>query len=427
MFVYEATKVKHKVPPSYSRAEDSTRSLNGRRDDAIFKVSPIPAVFSILAIMAIPAILAIFPSGTLPALLAIIKGWHMAQIDLNTGAPARITVGHYNGVDAPLSYGDTAAELAELRSGCGVFQLGWRGLITAAGKDRVRWLHNMTTNNVRDLAPNRGVYAFVLNHQGRILGDMTIYNLGESLLLETDRSQIEPLLTAMKRYIIMDKVELADAREQFPSIGVCGPKSADVLSIAGFDVSGMEPLELREQNVSGITCRVNRGGEQKPGWYEIWCSAHDAERLSDLVHQAGAKSVGTEALEQWRVLHGIPQYGQDIRDRDLPQETGQTQALNFTKGCYIGQEIVERIRSRGQVHRKFVGFDFGDSLVAPGKFEADGRTLAEVTTSLHVNVDGSVKNIGLGYVRHEALSDEGTVELGGKSVRIVDLPFESID
>ena len=104
----------------------------------------------------------------------------MAQIDHNAGTPARIAVGHYNGVEAPLTYGDTAAELAELRSGCGVFQLGWRGVVTIAGNDRVRWLHNMTTNNIRDLAAGRGVYAFVLNHQGRILGDMTIYNLGES-------------------------------------------------------------------------------------------------------------------------------------------------------------------------------------------------------------------------------------------------------
>jgi folate-binding protein YgfZ len=349
----------------------------------------------------------------------------MAQIDLNTGAPARIAVGHYNGVDAPLTYGDTAAELAELRSGCGVFRLGWRGLVTAAGKDHVRWLHNMTTNNVRDLAAGRGVYAFVLNHQGRILGDMTIYNLGESLLLETDCSQIEPLLTAMKRYIIMDKVELADARELFSAIGVCGPKSADVLAKAGFDVSGMEPLEIREQNVSGVQCRVIRGGEQKPGWYELWSGSQELQALSDKLHEAGAKSVGTEALEQWRVLHGIPQYGQDIRDRDLPQETGQMQALSFTKGCYIGQEIVERIRSRGQVHRKFIGFDFGDALVAPGKFEADGRTLAEVTTSLRVTgVNGGAQNIGLGYVRHEAVSPDGNVQLGGRSVRVVELPFE---
>ena len=95
---------------------------------------------------------------------------------------------------------------------------------------------------------------------------------------------------------------------------------------------------------------------------------------------AGAKPVGAEALEMWRVLQGIPSYGQDIRDRDLPQETEQPQALNFTKGCYIGQEIVERIRSRGQVHRKFTGFVFGDRVPALGKYESEGRALAEITS-----------------------------------------------
>ena len=349
----------------------------------------------------------------------------MSQIDTHTEPASRIMAGQYNGVATPLSYGDSAAELAALRSGCGVFHLAWRGLITAGGKDRVRWLHNMVTNNVRDLAVNRGVYAFVLNAQGRILGDLTIYNLGESLLLETDLSQIEPLLTTMKRYIIMDKVELTDARDRFAAIGVCGPQSEDVLAKAGFNVHGMEPLEVREQDVNGLKCRIIRGGEQKPGWYELWSSPEDSQRLFDQLHLAGATSVGTEALEQWRVLHGIPQYGQDIRDRDLPQETGQAQALHFTKGCYIGQEIVERIRSRGQVHRRFVGFDFGNALVAPGKFESEGRTLAEVTTSLPIAVKTGVRNLGLGYVRHEAVTAEGTVSLGGRSVQVVDLPFES--
>ena len=118
----------------------------------------------------------------------------------------------------------------------------------------------------------------------------------------------------MKRYIIMDKVELTDARELFSAIGVCGPKSADVLAKAGVDVNGMEPLDFREQNLIGVQCRVIRGGEQKPGWFELWSAAQDTERLLDIIHQAGAKPAGTEALEQWRVLHGIPQYGQDVRD-----------------------------------------------------------------------------------------------------------------
>src|SRR5262250_2431990 len=110
--------------------------------------------------------------------------------------------GQYLGVDAALHFGDPAAELAALRESCGVFHLPWRAKIAVTGKDRVRWLHNMVTNNVRDLEVNRGNYNFVLNAQGRILGDLYIYNRGESLLLETDSGQVETLMSTLKRFII---------------------------------------------------------------------------------------------------------------------------------------------------------------------------------------------------------------------------------
>ena len=329
--------------------------------------------------------------------------------------------GTYLGVDAPPSFGDPAAELDALRSGCGIFDLAWRGKITASGKDRVRWLHNMVTNTVRDLPPNRGNYNLVLNAQGRIQGDLYIYNHGESLILDTDRSQVETLMNTLKRFIIMDKVELSPA-DAMISIGVCGPKAETTLKAAGIDASELQPLEFHDGAFAGNATLV-RGPEQKPGWFEIWTDQSNAESIRNKLALAGAKPVGTEALEYWRVLRGIPQYGQDIRDRDLPQETGQMQALNYNKGCYIGQEIVERIRSRGQVHRMFTGFEFKGSLPAPGKFETDGRLLAEVTTVARVPLSGGEKNIGLGYVRREAAPAGAELNLNGVETRVVDLPF----
>src|SRR5258708_2026268 len=138
-------------------------------------------------------------------------------------ASTHAVMGVYSGTDTALSFGDPAKELARLRSGCGVFALDWRAKITATGKDRVRWLHNMVTNNVRDLAPDHGNYNFVLNVQGRILGDLYIYNRGEFLMLDTDSIQVEPLLTAMKRYIIMDKVELTNSSNAIMPLGICAP------------------------------------------------------------------------------------------------------------------------------------------------------------------------------------------------------------
>jgi aminomethyltransferase len=333
-------------------------------------------------------------------------------------------VGTYNGAEMALSFGDSAKELAALRSGCGLFALAWRGRINVTGNDRVRWLHNMVTNNVRDLAVNRGNYNFVLNAQGRILGDIYIYNRGESLVLDTDTSQVDTLITAMKRFIIMDKVELTSAGDNSISIGICGPKAESVLAAAGIDVVGMQPLEIRDVGLDSIAATLVRGPEQKPGWFELWLDPNRAQDVWNVLVKAGAKPVGVEALEMWRVLRGIPSYSQDIRDRDLPQETEQPQALNFTKGCYIGQEIVERIRSRGQVHRKFTGFAFGDTVPAPGKYDFEGRALAEVTTIARVPTSEGPRNIGLGYVRREALAAGPKVTLGGIEATVVDLPFE---
>lgn len=332
--------------------------------------------------------------------------------------------GTYNGVETALSFGDSAAELAALRSGCGVFSLAWRSLIHVTGKDRVRWLHNMVSNNVRDLPANHGKYNFVLNAQGRILGDMSIFNRGESLVLETDAGQVETLLNAMKRYIIMDKVEMTSAGDTLMVLGVCGPNAETVLARADINAFGMAPLELRELSVGGLALTLVRGPEQKPGWFELWIDPAKAQDCWSRLTSAGAQPVGSEALEMWRVLRGIPSYGQDIRDRDLPQETEQMQALTFTKGCYIGQEIVERIRARGQVHRKFAGFIFGEQAPAIGKFESEGRALAEITTIVSVPAPGGNKHIGLGYVRREALAAGPKIDLNGVEATVVNLPFE---
>jgi folate-binding protein YgfZ len=337
------------------------------------------------------------------------------------------TTGQYLGVETALSFAGSAQELEALRSGCAVFDLSWRAVVDVTGKDRVRWLHNMVSNNVRDLQLNSGNYNFVLNAQGRILGDLYIFNRGESLLLETDRNQVDALLTTLKRFIIMDKVELTDLGNAVSAIGIAGPKAAGILAALGAEVEDVHPLEVQDRAIGNIAVQVICGQEQKPNSFEIWVEALQGETLAKKIRDAGATPAGAEALETWRVLRGIPQYGKDIRDRDLPQETGQTQALNFNKGCYIGQEIVERIRSRGQVHRKFTGFQFDGGLPAIGKFESEGRSFAEVTSTAGVPQAGGVdRYIGLGYVRQDAVPASGQLELNGLKAEILDPPFERI-
>ena len=267
---------------------------------------------------------------------------------------------------------------------------------------------------------------------------MCIFNRGESFVLETDCSQVETLVNAMKRFIIMDKVELTPA-SGLTALGVCGPHAAKTLTAAGIDATGMAAMETRTLSIAGHSGTVISGPESKPGWYEIWLGlangdqpirvgaeddSSQAQEIWAKLIGAGAQPAGAEALEMWRVLRGIPQYGQDIRNSDLPQETEQAAALNFSKGCYIGQEIVERIRSRGHVHRQFSGFEFPAGAPEPAKGEPDRKALAEVTSVARVPAAEGEKNIGLGYVRREALAAGPEIDLNGITARVVELPFE---
>src|ERR1700683_3937276 len=140
--------------------------------------------------------------------------------------------------------GNLRSEFAELLSGCGLLDLSSRAKIALTGGDRVRWLNGMVTNNIRDLAVGSGVYAFLLNPQGHILGDLYAYNRGDSLMIDTDKSQSEKLLATFDHYIIMDDVEVANMGDKLTAIGIMGPKSREVLQAAGFEISKLGALQF---------------------------------------------------------------------------------------------------------------------------------------------------------------------------------------
>ena len=341
--------------------------------------------------------------------------------------------GEYRGAETATVYSDTRTELAALISACAVYDLGWRAKISLAGKDRVRWLNGMVTNNIRDLAVGHGVYCFVLNPQGHILGDLYVYNRGESLLLDTDQSQAGKLIELLKRYIIMDKVDLTKVSDQFTAIGVAGPQASDLLRRGGFGVPELEPLQVTEmawQNLQMIVVRgegVGAGSHQRDS-YEIWLSPDNVNSVWQALLDAHATPVGSEAFELYRIASGLPRFGQDIRERDLPQETEQTQALNFTKGCYIGQEIVERIRSRGAVHRKFTGFLIEGPLPAPGaKLQLEGRDIGEITSVASLPTAKGERTVALGYIRREVAAPGKLFQAGEARARVAELPFQIFD
>jgi len=337
----------------------------------------------------------------------------------------------YRGATVASFFSDPQAEFAELRSGCGVFDLGFRAKISLSGGDRVRWLNGMVTNNIRDLAVGQGVYAFLLNPQGHILGDLYAYNRSDSITVDTDRSQLQKILATFDHYIIMDDVEVANLSDQMTALGVSGPNSRPVLKAAGLEFPELQPLESHtvgwDCDCGCVTCTIVRGDGADES-YEIWLAPEHVKPLWESLVKAGAAPVGSEALELQRIVSGIPLYGVDIRERDLPQETEQSRALNFNKGCYIGQEIVERIRSRGAVHRKFAGFlAEGAAQFSPGmKISAVEKEVGEVTSVATRRSAGAEKSIALGYIRREAGVPGREVVIGPAKATVIQLPVEDL-
>jgi len=339
-------------------------------------------------------------------------------------AASGATLGSYAGAETAARFDEVNAEFAALTKDVAVYDLGWRAKIKVTGEDRVRWMNGMVTNNIRDLKPNEGNYNFVLSPQGRIQGDMYIYHRGEYLLIDTEMSQREPLLKLLDHFIIMDDVELHDVSAETTSIGVQGPKATEILKNIGIEPSCADPLIVCDVEWQGSTIQVTRMVSDAFLTYELWMSPETAPQLWDALVAAGAKPVGYEALEKFRVFAGVPKYGQDIREKDLPQETEQTHALHFAKGCYIGQEIVERIRSRGAVHRMFTGFRLTQDASPGSEVLADGKKIAELTSVARVPVNGHEELLALGYIRREAGKPGAHFKIGDADVTVAALPFK---
>jgi folate-binding protein YgfZ len=327
----------------------------------------------------------------------------------------------------PAHFGNVKDELAALKSTCGVYNPGARAKIQLTGRDRVRWLNGMITNNVRDLAEGHGVYAFLLNPQGHIIGDLTAYNRGEHLLVDTDQSQVEKVLAMFDHYIIMDDVELTNVTNKATTLGLAGPNSGAVLKAAGFEVPQLTTLQIADLPWQQADFGIVRGESEAYPSYEIWIAPQRAAGMRDALRAAGASLVGGDALELYRIALGVPRYGMDIRERDLPQETEQQRALNFNKGCYVGQEIVERIRSRGHVHRKFTGFKVAGAPPAPGtKIQVQAKDVGEITSSAVIPASGGDQTVALGYIRRETGVPGKEVEVSGSSAVVTELPFTDL-
>jgi folate-binding protein YgfZ len=323
-------------------------------------------------------------------------------------------------------FSDLSQEVAALVEGAGAFDLGYRGQIAVGSADRLRWLNGMLTNNIQGLAEGMGSYNFVLNAQGRIQGDCDAFQLPDQLLVITDRSQIPALMAHFDRFIIMDDVALEDISSTRTALGLAGPLAPQLLAALGVSVpkaaapaSPSDNLWLIQTRICGVPVQLTGGYPTAAPRFELWCANESVRMLWDVLLAAGAIPCGIHAAEALRVLDGTPRYGVDLGERDLPQETSQTRALHFAKGCYLGQEIVERIRSRGAVHRRLAQFTLSSEPAAlPLEITAAGAAAGRITSTALYN--GTC--YGLGIVRAEAVERNPALDYSGGTATVVTHP-----
>ena len=324
-----------------------------------------------------------------------------------------------------------AAQLAALLNGAGISPADHTGWIRITGDDRVRWLNGMVSNSVQDLKTGDGCYNFILSVQGRIQGDAYIFAEPDALLIETASTQIPTLMALLDRFIIMDDVELTDITGTQSGLLLSGPQAPSLLQQIGLSVESLP--ELKRQKISWNTAEVTVIHAYSPfvPHFELWTDATTATALSKALKEAGATACEQQSRDWLRLLEGTPLYGTDIRDRELPQETAQTRALHFAKGCYLGQEIVERIRSRGNVHRTFHGFRLDGTIPAAGTLlEADGKQIGELTSIVSIplaEANANTLQLALGYVRREALDRATPLTYPGGIATPVSLPISPVE
>jgi folate-binding protein YgfZ len=291
-----------------------------------------------------------------------------------------------------------------LRERAALIDLSTRGKIRVTGEDRARLLHAMTTNHIEQMKPGDGCYAFFLNAQGRILGDVNVLCFEDHFLLDTEPETRQKLFEHLDRYIIADDVVIEDQTGRIATVALEGPEASAVLSRAGAPVPD-EPyshLAWGTRTVAGINSTASHG-------YFILVPTEERDAL---VADLGVVMATAGEARIVRIENGRPRYGEEIGERNLVQETGQLRGVHFNKGCYLGQEIVERVNSQAKIHRVLRRIE----IETTGPPAAGTKTDAvEIMSAVFSPALG--KTVALAYVR-TAFAEPGT-ELTFDGARMV--------
>jgi len=342
-------------------------------------------------------------------------------------ASQRATLGQYHGAIVPTRFSDPVAEHRAVRAASGLFDFSFRAKFAVKGRDHARFLQRVVSNDVTKLMPGQGTYATLLNAQGRILVDLRLYCAEDRFLIDTDADLRDKAMQTFARYVVGDQVELEPV-ELF-ALAFQGPRARPLLEKTfHIDLPAMQEFDHFPTNYAGFPVRVVCASSTGEEGYEVWVGAKGMLAIwAAACGQAPTYDMlpcGSEALESLRIEAGIPRYGQELGEDTLPLEAGLFNALSFNKGCYIGQEIVERARSRGHINWKLLGLVV-DAAVPPQpgeKLVSDEKQVGEVTSACISPSLG--KTIALAYLRREVAEPGTKLALAsGAGVEVTALPF----
>ena len=332
----------------------------------------------------------------------------------------------------PDRFGDSATEYRHARESVALLDTNYHAFIELEGPDRVRYLNAVVSNNIKDLSENQGNVSLLLNPQGHILAELECYALPDRLLVVSHALTRERTVQTLDKFIIMDDATLVDATDRIRSVALEGPQAAAIVKqLSGLDLEAMAERAQQEAAIAGMHCRVVRRSNFGEIGAELLSSRDDLpslwQTLAEAARACGGGPIGYATFNALRLEAGIPWFNYDFDDKVIPPEAAlETTHLSYTKGCYTGQEIVERVRSRGHVNRRRVGLEFsGQSIPAPATpLSAAGQDVGFVTSAAFSPALG--RRIGMGYVRREANSVGSTLEWPGGTAKVIELPIAAI-
>ena len=324
---------------------------------------------------------------------------------LHQQAGARMGV--WFGCALPNDFGDWQREYWFAQKSVALIDKNYRCYLSLSGPDRVRYLNAIFTNNIKDLAPSHGNISLLLNPQGRILAEIETYSAQESLFCVSYAMIRERLIETLDKYIIMDDVTLSDDTQRYATVALEGPAAAPIVKeLTGVDINSMNELARQDASIGTIPCTITRRSPEGCSGAEFLVertrTAMLWNALQDKAQAAGGGPIGYSALSALRLEQGIPWFTYDFGEKQIPHEAAlENSHISYTKGCYTGQEIVERVRSRGQVNRRRVGLQFsGEAIPTSGEIlSSDGKEAGYVTRAAFSLAHSCA--IGMGYVRKE--------------------------